>query len=335
MKRASNKQALRELNPLRKVIERCRADLPPEFDAELAPTCVRVTRRGDSIAAISPGLAGVFLAPAADLRQLHADFTVDGPHWDDLNRLLRKSRVGRAPRQLPAAIAPAGRLRKELPDPTTAIIIDRPPNSAGPRQIAEMIVDSRRLRQERIRAFGLVVELTLTHDQLRREIIRLYPVRRNGNFPELPFEYEFDDGDRHLSGALRLQSTCEPLSIALYGTDAAFASYLRPWQLVLAASAQLLCEESSRREPEEDGGEWVPPESWIPYAQTAEWTRRHVPGHLRRLTNGAASDEQRRLARQIGIDLPASGCTWVRPHLNGLPPDSVLAFAWTPTLARG
>ncbi len=323
-----------------RIAERCGTELAPGLKLRVRAGGVDVLRSDEVVARLGPSACAVWRVHGESPNVVSGRFECDGKHWDAAKRLVQRSRVGRANVARESCVEEPQCLGTEIPKASSAHLIKQPPANASPRQLGEMIVDSRRLRQERVRAFGLPIELVLRHDQLRVERLRLEPIRLNGRVPELPFRYLFDD--RTFDGALRLSSPSEPMAIALYGDPNSWVSQLRPWHLALVGAAELSCERRGGLQEGTftlvgDDGEsvWTPPETWVPTQHTADWVARHVPGHFRRLPDGSASESARRNARAIGIELPESGLTWVRPHLNGLPPDTVLTFAWTPRLARG
>lgn len=322
------------------LVARCRAELGPGFELFVEGAAVTVRRNHDLVAKISNHGCAVWSRDDDHPMLLVGEFLGDGECWDRAKRHIQRSRVGRGRRAGEHPVEEWRRVQLATPDAASAQLVRDPPANATPRQLAEMIVDSQRLRTERVRAFGLSVELTLRHDQLQVEVIRLHPIRQNGQAPELPFSYEF--GKRSLSGALRLASRREPMPLALYGPATEWVAHLRPWHLALVAGADLHCDPREGNRPgdfalvgESDDPSWTPPETWVPEESTFEWSARHVPGHFRRLPTGAASDDSRRHARALGLELPVRGLTWVRPHLNGLPPNTVLSFTWKPRLARG
>jgi hypothetical protein len=191
-------------------------------------------------------------------------------------------------------------------------------SDALPADVRELAAfASQLIREERTTAFEHAVRL-----QLPDESVRFEPIRGEGAALEVPYVYRAPGGA--VRAALRLRTPADPLALAVEHADGD-ALLGRSWVTALVAYADLTCVPQAERART----------GLVASGATDRLLAANVAGHRRRLRQRRApSPAAVRAADRAGITLRAHE-TWVRPHLRGVPADTVLTFDWTPPAALG
>jgi hypothetical protein len=261
------------------------------------------------------------------------NFLTAGPHWARLvaalgansagDPELSSRRAGDGPGVAGAPLQVAAGLHRELPPGTAARL----------REDAEAA--SRRLRHERTRVYGHKLQIDVGAHTLTFQPLTGRP---------LAVPFTFDD----FTGALRITAP-DPMLPCEWKQPSDARTLGRAWSLALVAYAELTCLPVRVAEPRPrdrvarpgigrgrstrslagaapSGGLSDLPPTFRPQGATARMS--YVAGHRRRLRHEQHhSPEAVRAARAVGIILQPDE-TWVKPFTRGVPPDTVLHFAW-------
>jgi hypothetical protein len=284
---------------------------------------------------------------------IHANFLMPGPHWQYLADVLHDAEPElvaewKYEQEAKAAAEPAAAAAKtERSRAAARRRIDQLPDDLAPELIGACLDASRRIRLERRLDYGhtpVILECDVGE-------LTLLPIA--GPESRLLVPFRLSKGTETLAGQLILGNR-DPLPV-LIGEDVADEDAITAWTWALLGFADATCveldpaEPTARREPARPRrrprssashprrpAQTLPSKPrWPSYLEpvgshTIDYVNSLVRGHRRRLPYGhIASDEQRDLARRIGIILRPNE-TWVQSHARGrgLPPGVEMRFLW-------